>query len=184
MDDYKSPAYGSQGELHAAVLPEVKKIEEYKLFATADYTVLDYPIQMRESIQNICNFLVPKYWNKEVLIMGIGTSGAMMMALLQHYMMNNHGRDAVKLKFYIMRKPGENAHGIWFNRDHAELPIILIDDHVAGGNTMLGLSSLIREKIGYYALLNVVGIAAENSQRLVHNIDIEKYYPNLEFVLY
>lgn len=184
MDDYKSSAYDSQGEWHTAVLPEKKAIEEYKLFAEADYTVLDYPTQMRESIQNVCNFLVPKYWNREILIMGIGTSGAMMMALLQHYMMNLHGNKAVKLRFYIMRKPGDDGHGMWFDPKFAELPTILIDDHVAGGNTMLGFSSLIQERFGSRLLQNVVGIAAENSYRLIHHHIIRNYFPNLEFVLH
>ncbi len=179
MDYRKNPSYSFQEGVETSEQP-ASSPATYQVFSHADYPLLEYPNSIRNSIKGVGTFLENTYAGKRVIVMGTGTSGAMMMALLQHYMLNG-GHDKVTLQFQIVRKVGDNGHHTFFI-DNGTSPIFLIDDHIASGGTMLELAKRMKEEYGYHIVNRVEGIAAESAGNLMYR-DILRYYPNLKYLL-
>jgi hypothetical protein len=161
------------------------QVQRHRLFVPTHYGLLDFPDNVSTTITDIANFLKVTYRGEKIQLIGTGTSGAMLMALLQHKMIDISN---VMVNAIIIMKRGESTHRRPLSSPFQALPTILIDDHISSGDTIAAIHKVISERaihngtsegIPFNNYVEVV--AAEHTSS--HVPSLKHMFPNLKYII-
>lgn len=172
-----------QAELKENIAPRLHLEREVKVFDNgASYTILQHPSQYSGAIRKAMNFILVAYKGiPAIQLVGIGTSGAIMMALMQHYAINS--RYPIEFRPIQLRKDKEDTHRPWIAGDFNPIPTFFVDDHISSGDTMFTASKMLSTMMtneGPYISF-VEGVFAHEAHT---RGNADSLFPNLKYILY
>jgi hypoxanthine-guanine phosphoribosyltransferase len=161
-------------------LTVVKELYEYS------YPVIMGISKVEKNAKIIYDELLKQYKGRDIVLCGIGTSGAMIITsilLLANSMKKNNEDQIVSPLF--LAKDGESDHRNTYSFNHTfdiltKPVVVVIDDCIASGKTMRKISEMLIE---YSALDYVEAVCANFSTPETRQNKLKSCFPKLNLII-